>query len=148
MNIEKAALADIPVLVNFQQQMASETEDLKLNEDILTAGIRQLFADPGKGQYIVVRDQEQAVGCLMITYEWSDWRNGTVIWIQSVYVLPEYRKQGIFRRLYSHIKEMVDTDPQYCGIRLYVEKENHRAQRVYEAMGMNKDHYQLYEWMK
>ncbi len=148
MIIEKATKEDLPVLVGFQQQMALETEDLHLDGETVTEGILELFNDTSKGQYFVVREENQPVGCLMITYEWSDWRNGTVIWIQSVYVHPDHRKKGIFRALYNHIKTMVNSNDDLHGIRLYVEKENLYAQQVYEAIGMDGDHYQLYEWMK
>lgn len=148
MIIEKATKEDLPVLVDFQQQMALETEDLHLDGETVTEGILELFNDTSKGQYFVVREENQPVGCLMITYEWSDWRNGTVIWIQSVYVHPDHRKKGIFRALYNHIKTMVNSNDDLHGIRLYVEKENLYAQQVYEAIGMDGDHYQLYEWMK
>ena len=84
----------------------------------------------------------------MITYEWSDWRNGNVYWIQSVYVLPEYRGKGVFKEMYLHIKLSVKETPGLSGIRLYVDKHNHRAQKVYNKIGMDGSHYQLFEWMK
>ncbi len=148
MTINKATPEDIPVLAEFQQKMAMETENLELDSETLHLGIEALFNDPSKGSYFVARDHEKIVACLMLTYEWSDWRNGTVLWIQSVFVIPEFRGTGVFRKLYSHVKEMVKSDQLLRGIRLYVEKENHIAQKVYKAMGMDGEHYQLYEWMK
>ena len=83
-----------------------------------------------------------------MTYEWSDWRNNTVVWIQSVYVLPGFRKRGVFNALYETVKSMVNEDPSFAGIRLYVDRTNHNAQEVYKKSGMNGDHYQVFEWMK
>jgi ribosomal protein S18 acetylase RimI-like enzyme len=148
MTINKATPKEIPILAEFQQKMAMETENLQLDSETLHSGIEALFNDPSKGSYFVVRDHTKTIGCLMLTYEWSDWRNGTVVWIQSVYVLPEYRGKGVFRMLYTHVQQLVHANPSLRGIRLYVEKENHIAQKVYQAMGMDGEHYQLYEWMK
>ena len=148
MTVYEANPEDILILAEFQQKMALETENLHLDSETLHAGIGEMFNDPSKGSYFVVRDHTKTVGCLMLTYEWSDWRNGTVLWIQSVYVLPEYRGKGVFRMLYKHVQHLVDTNPALRGIRLYVEKENHIAQKVYQAMGMDGEHYQLFEWMK
>ena len=148
MIIEKATPSDLQTLVTFQAEMALETEELKLSRDKLTAGITALFDDPSKGSYFVARENQTTMGCLMITYEWSDWRNGTVLWIQSVYVAPEFRGKGIYRKLYEYIQEMVRNRGDLAGIRLYVDQSNHSAQKVYERLGMNGDHYQLYEWMK
>ena len=148
MKIETATPADIPVLVQFQQSMAQETEGLELDSTIVTRGIKALFEDPAKGSYYVARDGEVISGCLMITYEWSDWRNGTVIWIQSVYIRPEYRRKGLFKSMYRHIQEIVENDNYLYGIRLYVERDNLTAQNVYKAIGMDGNHYHLYEWMK
>ena len=148
MTIEKATRDDIRILADFQQKMALETEDLTLDDSVLHKGITALFDDTSKGIYFVAREDGQVIACLMLTYEWSDWRNGTVLWIQSVYVLPEYRGNGVFRGLYDHVKSMVADDPSVRGIRLYVEKDNKTAQQVYAAMGMDGEHYQLFEWMK
>jgi predicted GNAT family acetyltransferase len=90
----------------------------------------------------------RVVGCTMITPEWSDWRNGTFLWIQSVYVMPEYRKKGIFSTLYAHVKEMVLNSHDYLGLRLYVVNENLVAREAYSHCGMDGEHYRLYEWIK
>lgn len=148
MRIRNATLSDIPSIVRFQQCMAQETEDLELDAGTLRAGVAALLADPAKGYYKVVEVDGAVVACHMVTYEWSDWRNGNVLWIQSVYVDPNYRKQGMFRRMYEHLKEEVLNDNAIKGIRLYVERNNQRAQQTYAALGMNGEHYQVFEWMK
>jgi ribosomal protein S18 acetylase RimI-like enzyme len=89
-----------------------------------------------------------AIGCFLITYEWSDWRNGTVWWLQSVYVMPAHRQQGVFKKMYDHIIGSISGDPAVTGLRLYVDKSNSRAQNVYRSLGMNGDHYTVFEWMK
>ncbi len=148
MHIRQATEHDLPRLIGFQQSMARETEGLTLDEAVLRAGLQALFADTSKGQYYVAEDEGNVVGCLMTTYEWSDWRNGTVLWIQSVYIAPDYRGRGVYRQLYAHLQQQVLSQPGFRGIRLYVDKTNKAAQRVYEKLGMNGEHYQMYEWMK
>lgn len=148
MFIREATSRDIWKIVDFQQSMALETESKSLDIGILTAGVQKLFNDPAKGKYYVVEGNGEIVGCLMTTFEWSDWRDGNVLWIQSVYISEEFRGQGFFKKLYEHIQSMVQSDPNLKGIRLYVDKTNKAAQEVYEKLGMNGDHYQVYEWMK
>jgi ribosomal protein S18 acetylase RimI-like enzyme len=128
--------------------MAKETEDLALDSEVCRAGVARVFEDPALGRYFVAEDEGRVVGSLMITYEWSDWRCGTVWWIQSVYVEPEYRGRGVYRLMYRTIQQIVEADETIRGIRLYVDKRNTTAQRVYERLGMNGEHYQLFEWMK
>ncbi len=144
----EATRADVPAIIEFQLAMARETEELELDRDILTKGVNALFADPSLGRYYVAEDAGRVVGSLMITYEWSDWRNGMVWWIQSVYVLPEYRRRGIYAGLYAHIKTAVEPDPAIRGIRLYVDNRNVPAQQVYARLGMEGEHYRVFEWMK
>lgn len=127
--------------------MARETEDLELDRDILTRGVNALFADPALGRYYVAESDGRVVASLMITYEWSDWRNGMVWWIQSVYVLPEFRRRGAYAGLYAHVKALVDQST-VRGIRLYVDKRNAGAREVYARLGMNGEHYLVFEWMK
>ena len=136
------------VLVHYQIAMAHETEDLALDPATVTAGVRAVFEDPRKGEYFVAADDDRILGMLLTVPEWSDWRNGTVLWIESVYVLPEARGQGIFRRLYQFLAERVQTSPDLYGLRLYVDRRNQNAQKVYEALGMTREHYELYEWLK
>jgi len=146
--IQKATHEHIHVLVGMQQQLASETEHLYLPADIATKGMTALFDDPAKGEYYVALDGKEVVGCFLITYEWSDWRNGMVWWLQSVYVSEGYRKSGVFRIMFEHVMSAIDRDPGIIGLRLYVDKSNERAMRVYEAMGMDGSHYTVYEKMK
>jgi len=139
---------DVSTIIDFQVAMARETEDIDLDRDVLTLGVHALFADPSRGRYFVAEAEGRAVASLMITYEWSDWRNGMVWWIQSVYVMPEARRRGIYAGLYRHVKELVEADPNVRGIRLYVDRRNTSAQEVYTRLGMNGEHYQVFEWMK
>ena len=135
-------------IVDFQIRMAQETEGLELKKENLMPGSKAIFEDRNKGIYHVAVDGEKVVGCLLITYEWSEWRNGNVLWIQSVYVLPEYRGQKVFRMLYDHIRKIVEDNDEFKGIRLYVEKDNVKAQNVYTALGMDGEHYRMFEWIK
>ena len=110
-------------------------------------GVNAVFADSSRGQYWVAESEGKVVASLLITFEWSDWRNCNVWWIQSVYVLPEFRRKGIFRSMYLHIKAEAEKDG-IPGLRLYVETNNSTAQSTYEALGMSSLHYKMYEWMK
>ena len=140
--------ADRETIVEFQLAMARETEDLELDRDVLISGVESVFHDPAHGRYFVAEIDDRVVASLLITYEWSDWRNGTVWWIQSVYVRPENRRQRIYAGLYEHVKTIVDSQPHVRGIRLYVDRRNVGAQQVYTRLGMNGEHYQVFEWMK
>lgn len=146
--IREATENDIPSIIDFQLKMALETENITLEISTLTLGIHKLFKDPTKGRYYVAVDGAEVMGCLMTTYEWSDWRCGTVLWIQSVYVSANYRGKGVYKKMYDHIQKLVATDPDLRGIRLYVDKTNTGAKEVYLKLGMNGEHYQMYEWMK
>ena len=146
--IEEARIGDLNTLVEFQLKMAMETEELKLDREILIKGVKAVYEDPAKARYFVARIDVRVVGMLMITLEWSDWRNGWVWWIQSVYVEQEFRKDGIFRSLYTYIRNVVENSDSIRGLRLYVDKRNIKAQKVYNALGMTGEHYTTYEWMK
>jgi len=147
MIIRRAIPKDAEVIIDFQQKMAWETEQMTLVPEIIVKGVNAVFIDSTRGQYWVADDNGNVVASLLITYEWSDWRNTNVWWFQSVYVLPEFRRTGIFRSMYKHIKNEAD---KYgiAGLRLYVETNNLRAQHTYEALGMKSLHYKMYEWMK
>jgi GNAT superfamily N-acetyltransferase len=144
--IRKATPDDVPAIISFQQAMAMETEGVELQSDVITNGVMAVFRDPNKGQYYVAEDLGRVIASLMITYEWSDWRNANIWWFQSVYVIPEYRRKGVFRMMYGHVKKE-GMEYGIAGLRLYVESENVRAQKTYEAMGMNGSHYRTFEWM-
>ena len=146
--VRLATFSDIAFLIEFQMAMALETENVMLDKGIVTKGIENLFHDPAKGKYYVAELGNELIGCLMTTYEWSDWRNGNMLWIQSVYVDKAHRGKGVYKQMYQHIKQLVHTSADFRGIRLYVDKTNHAAQRVYQQLGMNGEHYQVFEWMK
>lgn len=150
--IRLAQPEDASALVSFNRAMARETEDKDLAEDIVSAGVRRLLANPALGFYVVAvlgnGGGNKVVGSLMVTMEWSDWRNGLFWWIQSVYIVPAQRRKGIYRRLYEFVKARASEDTGVCGFRLYVEKDNEVAQRTYSAMGMEETHYKMYEETK
>ena len=143
-----AVRADAPAIVAFQQAMARETEELELDLATVRRGVDGVFDEPSRGRYFVAARGTEVVASLMITPEWSDWRNGMVWWIQSVYVVPELRKQRVYAGLYEHVKTLVGGDDSVKGIRLYVDRRNAAAQAVYARLGMNGEHYQVFEWMK
>jgi len=146
-SIRKARPEDAKVIIDFQQKMAWETEQMTLVQEIITKGVNAVFNNPERGQYWVAEKNDVVVASLLITYEWSDWRNSNVWWVQSVYVLSDYRRTGIFRSMYRHIKNEADKQG-IAGLRLYVETNNLRAQKTYEALGMHSEHYTMYEWLK
>jgi GNAT superfamily N-acetyltransferase len=146
-NIRKATPEDAPTIVDFQKRMAWETEKLELATGILTGGVREVFANQVLGQYWVAEEKEIIVASLLITPEWSDWRNSMVWWLQSVYVLPAYRRRGIFKAMYDRIVHEASLN-NVAGIRLYVESNNSPARKTYESLGMKSDHYTMYEWLK
>lgn len=148
MKVRKATIKDYQSIVNFQQAMARETEGIELLLDPLEKGVKAVLEDPSKGIYYVAEINKKVVSSLLTTYEWSDWRNGTVLWIQSVYVMPQYRRRGVYRNMYTHIKSMVLSSDNLMGIRLYADKSNLAAHKTYENLGMNQDHYITFEWLK
>lgn len=148
MNVRKAVQADAGTIVNFQLEMALETEGIVLDKDTVHKGVNAVFLDPSKGTYYVAEINDILAGSLLTTYEWSDWRNGTVLWIQSVYVKPEFRRTGVYRRMHLFLKEMVLKDQVLKGIRLYADMSNKIAHQAYHNLGMKSDHYQTFEWLK
>jgi ribosomal protein S18 acetylase RimI-like enzyme len=146
--VRKATPSDCPAIARFQEKLARETENLLLDPETVIQGVRAVFDNPSRGTYFVVETGGQIIACLLTTSEWSDWRNGQIIWIQSVYVLPHYRNRGVFKELYQHIKQLVEGMPDLKGIRLYVDKTNATAIGVYQNCGMDGGHYQMFEWIK
>jgi GNAT superfamily N-acetyltransferase len=140
--------SDANDIIDFQIAMARETEDFDLVREITTKGVHAVFDDPSLGRYFIAEADGRVIASLMITYEWSDWRNGVVWWIQSVYVIPEFRRRGVYAGLYNHVKAMVEAEPSIRGIRLYVDNRNTSAQDVYTRLGMQGEHYRVFEWMK
>jgi ribosomal protein S18 acetylase RimI-like enzyme len=147
-HIRAASADDAPVIIDFQTRMALETENLDLDLGAVGRGVRAIFDDPSLGEYWVAELDGHIAGCMLVTREWSDWRNGTVLWIQSVYTHPESRRRGVYRALYDHLQRRVAAAPDILGIRLYVEVNNQPAHRTYADLGMRGDHYVVYEWMK
>ncbi len=145
--IRKASPADADALIAGNQAMARETEDRELPAEQIGPGVRACLERPevGADYWVAEAPDGQVVGQTMITREWSDWRNGWFWWIQSVYVPPEYRRHGVFRALYDAIREAAGREGDVIGIRLYVERENERARRTYEELGMSETDYALYE---
>lgn len=137
-------------IAEFNQAMASETEGKSLPWNVIHPGVLAMLDDDSLGFYLVAvpandPEAETIAGCLGITYEWSDWRNGLFWWIQSVYVLPEHREQGVFSSMYDEVKQLARQQDNICGIRLYVETENTRAQRTYQRLGMIEAPYRIME---
>jgi GNAT superfamily N-acetyltransferase len=139
---------DADIIVRFQLEMAMETENLELDKKTVMAGVDTVFAADNIGRYYIIEYEGEIVASLLTLYEWSDWRNGSVIWIHSVYVLPNHRRKGMFKMMYTHLKEMVQEADHLKGLRLYVDKKNVLAHQVYETVGMTKEHYELFEWLK
>lgn len=145
--IRTAKPADAPAIIDFQLKMAWETEKMTLSPEIVGRGVNAVFKDRSRGQYYVAESDGKVVASLLITCEWSDWRNCNVWWFQSVYVLPEFRRRGIFGKMYMHVKSRAEEEG-VAGLRLYVETGNSRAKKTYEALGMSSEHYSFYEWMR
>lgn len=151
--IREATTSDIDRIAGFQQALAQESEGKTLNPGLLLQGIQEIFQAQGKGFYLVAESgvaesgnaDNQVVGSLLITYEWSDWRNATFWWIQSVYVDSQWRRRGVYRALHNYVLGIARARDDICGIRLYVERNNTVAQQTYADLGMSQSHYDLYE---
>lgn len=133
------------LLVDFNRAMAEESEDKGLDTATLQRGVEYLLDHPADGFYLIAERNGEVAGSLMVTYEWSDWRNGRFWWIQSVYVLPAHRRRGVYRVLHDKVRDMARADGQACGLRLYVERDNDGAMATYRALGMHETHYRMYE---
>lgn len=144
--VRTATFDDVEFIADANYSMAKEIENIELDRDVLFKGVRAVFRDPAKGRYIIGEYDGKVAGCLLITHEWSDWRNCNVAWIQSLYVIEECRGKGVFKSMYASIEQLVK-DGEYAGIRLYVDKTNANAMEVYSGLGMNGDHYLLFEKM-
>ena len=143
--VRRAERDDARRIISFQQDMALETEGKTLDESLVSAGVDAVFSDSNKGFYLVAETGGIVVGSLLITYEWSDWRNATFWWIQSVFVDADYRRRGVYTAMHNHALREARQSEDICGIRLYVERSNHNAQKTYKSLGMDHSHYDLYE---
>jgi ribosomal protein S18 acetylase RimI-like enzyme len=143
--IRRGTPADVPIIVEFNCRLAEETESKTLDPQLVTRGVEATMTDPQKGPYFVADERGEILGQLQITYEWSDWRNGWMWWIQGVYIRADARRSGIFRALYDHVYQAARADPEVVALRLYVECENHRAQQTYERLGMTRTGYLIFE---
>jgi GNAT superfamily N-acetyltransferase len=145
----RAARSDEASLIrDFQVTMAFESEKLRLDPETCLRGVRRIFAEPTLGEYLVLESAGAIAGCVLLQREWSDWRARSVLWIHSLFVRPEFRGKGAYRGLHASLQERVKSDPELAGLRLYVDRGNTGAIAAYETLGMTREHYHLYEWMK
>ena len=143
--IRLAEIDDSSVIAEFTRRIASETENVTLDPETVLSGVRNAMNQTQYGFYVVAQSSSEVIGCLMVTYEWSDWRNGLQWWLQSVYVDPAYRGFGVFRKLFSFVVELAKDEHNVCGIRLYVDKSNAIAISTYQALEMTPTQYLVYE---
>lgn len=143
--VRRAEPRDAPILVEFNAAMARETEELELDRARLALGVGAALGDAGRGFYLLAELGAAALGCLMVTREWSDWRNGWIWWIQSVYVAPHGRRRGVYSALHRRVLELARREGDVVGLRLYVERKNLPAQATYRRLGMQPSHYELFE---
>jgi GNAT superfamily N-acetyltransferase len=143
--IRNASRSDSAIIASFNVRMGWETEQRRLNRARVQRGVHALLMDATKGTYYVAELDGAVVGQLLITHEWSDWRNGNFWWIQSVYVAPEFRRRGLFRALFNHVYALAKAQPEVCGLRLYMHARNGRARRAYEHLGMKHSDYEVFE---
>jgi GNAT superfamily N-acetyltransferase len=146
--IREARSEEAPRLRDFQVTMAMESERFRLDPEVCLRGIRRIFAEPALGKYFMLEANDRSIGCALLQREWSDWRARMILWIHSLYVLPEFRGKGAYRTFYEDLQNRVKDDPELGGLRLYVDRGNPGAIAVYEKLGMTREHYHLYEWMK
>ena len=148
LKIRRGLLPDIETIAQFQVEMALETENYKLDQPTVTKGVQHIIDHPEKGEYLVAVVDEKIVGSLLLLPEWSDWRNKTILWIHSLFVIKDMRGHGIYKKMYQTVLDKVSGDSNLAGVRLYVDKTNLNAKYVYEKLGMNGEHYQVFEQMK
>lgn len=140
--ITSASSGDADTIARFMLELAWETESKKLDWDEVKQGVQTMLNEPGRGRYFVARHGNRVIGCIMYTHEWSDWRNGDIWWIQSVYVHPDFRRQGVYRALHAHIRSLA-LQNRVVELRLYVERQNHRAKSTYKQLGMEMTEYEV-----
>lgn len=143
--IRQAVSADAETVTNFNIALCRETEGRELDRMTVTEGVKRFVSEPARGRYFVAVIDDEVVGQTAHTFEWSDWRNGEIWWIQSVYVKPQHRGMGVFRALFTHIKQLGEEDAECCGIRLYMERENESARQSYSRIGFSETGYEVLE---
>lgn len=146
--VRRAEARDAATIASYNAAMALATEHKALIPEVIGAGVKRLIETPALGFYAVAEHDGKVVGCLLVTQEWSDWRNGLFWWIQSVYVEPDFRRRGVYRKLYEFVKDAAAREPGVCGFRLYVEKDNTVAQETYLSLGMEATDYLMFEELK
>ena len=144
-DIRNATTADVSTISDFNSRLAEETEARSLDHELVGSGVESIITDFSKGRYWVAVAGEKIIGQIAVTYEWSDWRNGMMWWISSVYVDSDHRRRGVYSSLYRHVESQAKSDPEVIGIRLYVEKENKKAQETYKKLGMDMTKYRIME---
>ncbi len=142
-SIRDATPADANTIADYNNRLAEETEAQTLDPDLIDPGVAAFLADSSKGRYWLAIVDDSIIGQIAVTYEWSDWRNGMIWWVQSVYVHADYRRQGVYSSLYRHVESQAQSDSDAIGIRLCVEKDNERAQTTYADLGMKMTHYRI-----
>jgi len=145
LTVRAATAADTPVVVEFNRLLAEETEGKTLDPGLLGPGVKAALSDPRRALYFLATEVDAVVGQIMVTFEWSDWRNGWIWWIQSVYVRREARRRGVFRALFNHVERLARAGSEVVGLRLYVENNNHAAQQTYQRLGMRRAGYFVLE---
>jgi GNAT superfamily N-acetyltransferase len=143
--IRRATVADADRIVEFNTALAAESEGKALDARTITKGVREALTDPARSLYFVAEIDGEVIGQTMVTFEWSDWRNGFFWWIQSVYVDSRFRRRGVFRALHDHVRREARSRPDVCGLRLYVHHDNHRAMKTYAQLGMAQTEYLMCE---
>jgi GNAT superfamily N-acetyltransferase len=143
--VRAATISDAETIIEFNRRLAEESEGVKLDPTILGPGVRAVLADASKGRYFVAEENGEVIGQLMITYEWSDWRNGWIWWLQSVYVRADARGKGVFRAVFEFALKQAELQKDVVMVRLYVEKDNHTAQATYLRLGFDEMHFHLYQ---
>ena len=143
--VRPATQGDVSLMARWAEAMALESEDKQLDAATVARGIKLAFDDPRRGRYYMAEIAGEPVGTLMLTWEWSDWRCAWWWWVQSVYVEFDHRRRGVYRALHAHVLALAEADPEVCGLRLYVERENTTAMRTYEFLGMRDTGYRMYE---
>ena len=144
-SIRDALQGDVDTIAEFNARLAQETEGSMLDPGVVKAGVLAVVENPTRGRYWVAEADGRIVGQIQTTFEWSDWRNGMLWWIQSVYVHPDFRRRGVYSTLYRHVESLASRQPDVCGIRLYVERDNEPAQQTYSALGMSMTDYRVME---